>query len=237
MAIAKLTHRHIAISITHNQTTETKLHKHYKLISDQDLNGTWPIPDILYDALHRFFNIKRVISCIPINLPLPAKIYISHDPMDAAFGAIPYTKAAWLGTSLALPIYTAGKLKQALEQGIYSAHAHRHTSPSSHILLLPNWEHIPYLARNLRTSYVHKLTFILYYPTSTPTPNTRRPKLDIYLVSSERDLAILDRTHILTTLRKAITNLIGKPPPPMLLNLHKKDPPHIDSNTSYTYHT
>jgi len=78
------------------------------------------------------------------------------------------------------------------------------------------------------------LTSIPYYPASTPTPNTRRPKLNIYLVSNGRALALLDRTHILTTLREAITNLLGKPPPPISLNLHKKNPPHIDSNTSYT---
>jgi hypothetical protein len=103
VALAKLTHRHTAIDITHNQTTETKLQKHYKLIPDQELNCSWPILNILYDALHRWFNIQRVIHCSLINPPLRAKTYISHDPMDAGFGAIPYTKSAWPETSLALP--------------------------------------------------------------------------------------------------------------------------------------
>jgi len=31
-ALAELTHEHIAINITHNQISETKLHKNYKLI-------------------------------------------------------------------------------------------------------------------------------------------------------------------------------------------------------------
>jgi hypothetical protein len=56
--------------------------------------GTWPIPDILYDALHRCFDIKRDIHCNPINLPLRAKTYISHDPKDTRFGATPYTHTA-----------------------------------------------------------------------------------------------------------------------------------------------
>ena len=185
-ALAELTHRHTAKDATHNQITETKLHKHYKHIPHHELNRAWPILDILYDAFHRCFNIQRVINCNPINLPIRANTYISHDPMDVDFGAIPYTKSAWPRTSLALPDYTVCKLKQALEQALYIAHAHRHTSPSIHILLLPNWEQNPYLAPNLHTSYVKNLTSIPYYPTSTPTPNTRRPKLITYLVSNER---------------------------------------------------
>jgi hypothetical protein len=74
----------------------------------------------------------------PINLSLRAKIYISHDSKDVAVGALPYTKLAWPGTSLVLPEYKADKLKTPLEQAIYKAHAHRHTTPSSHILILPS---------------------------------------------------------------------------------------------------
>ncbi len=102
--------------------------------------------------------------------------------------------------------------------------AHRHTSPSSHILLLPIWEHSPYLAQNLHTSYLQKLTFIPYYPTSTPTPNTRRPKLNIYLVSNKRALALLNPTHILTTLQEAKTKLLGKTIPSHLTQPPQKGP-------------
>ena len=91
-ALAELKHRHTAMNITHNKIAETKLHKHYKLRPLQELNGTWPIPDFIYDASNRCFNIQRVIHCNPINLPLRAKTYISHDPKDADFGAIPYAK-------------------------------------------------------------------------------------------------------------------------------------------------
>jgi hypothetical protein len=136
-ALAELSHRHNIIKIIHDQNTETKLYKHYKTQPIQDLNGTWPIPDPLYDALDNCVNIKRVIHCNPINLPLRSKMYISHGPKDACFGGIPYTNTTWPDTSLALPEYKPDKLKQALEQAIYSAHTHRHTSPSSHILLLP----------------------------------------------------------------------------------------------------
>ena len=133
-----------------------------------------------------------------------------------------------------MPDYTADKLKQAREQALYIAHAHRHTSPSSHVLLLPSWEHSPYLARNFYTSYVQKLTSIPYHPTSNPTPNIRSPKLNIYIVSNEKALALLDRTHIHTLLREAITKLLGEPFLPIALNLHKKNPQHIDNNNSYT---
>ena len=70
--------------------------------------------------------------------PLRAKEYISHDPKDTTFGAITYTKTAWPDASLAMPTYKAEHLTTALEQALYNAHAHRHTQPSSHILILPN---------------------------------------------------------------------------------------------------
>jgi hypothetical protein len=127
----------------------------------------WEIPDNIYDALNVRFNIKRVIHYNPIILPLLAKEYISHDPKDAAFGALPYTKSAWSGTSLALREYKAEELKVALEQVICSAHAYRHTSPNSQILILPNWIHTPYLARNLHKSYIQKLTSIPFSPNPT----------------------------------------------------------------------
>ena len=37
----------------------------------------------LFDTLHQCFNIKRVIHCKPVNLPLWAKEYIYHDPLDS----------------------------------------------------------------------------------------------------------------------------------------------------------
>ncbi len=97
-----------------------------------------------------------------MTLPLRAKEYMSHDPRDATFGALPYTKTAWSDASLALPAYKAKHLTTALEQSLYSAHAHRHTQPCSHILILPFWQHSPYLARNLHSAYTQKLTSIPY---------------------------------------------------------------------------
>jgi hypothetical protein len=163
-AIANLTHKHTTIGSTHTQTTETKLYKPYKLYPEEVNNGTWPIPDAIYDALHTCFNIQWVKHFNPIILPLRAKIYISHDPQDAVFGALPYTRSAWPGTSLALLEYKAGILKTALEQAIYNAHAHRHTAPSSHILILPNWINTPFLSTNLRKPYSQKLTSIPFHP-------------------------------------------------------------------------
>ena len=73
-----------------------------------------------------------------MTLPLRAKEYISQDPKDATFGAIPYTKTAWHDASLALQAYKAEHLTTALEQALYSAYAHRPTQPISHILIFPN---------------------------------------------------------------------------------------------------
>ena len=73
-----------------------------------------------------------------MTLPLIAKEYISHDPRDAVFGALTYTKTAWPDASLALPACKAKQLTTTLEHAVYSAHANRHIQPSSHILILPN---------------------------------------------------------------------------------------------------
>ena len=134
----------------------------------------WPIPDTLYVTLHHCFNISRVIHCNPVNLPLRAKEYISHDTLDSIFGAMPYTRSAWLDTSLALSDYIDGILTRALEQALYSAYAHLHTHPSSHILIFSNWEHTSYLARNLHSSYAQKLTSIPYQPPTATTHDTHK---------------------------------------------------------------
>jgi hypothetical protein len=49
-------------------------------------------------------------------------------------------------------------------------------------------------------------------------------------------LALLNQSQIINTLQEALTKLIGKKPPPITLNLHKKDPKDIDSHNTYTEH-
>ena len=108
-------------------TKEWKLHKQHKKKQHLEDEKPWHIPDTLFDALCNCFQIKRVIHCSPTTLPLRAKEYISHDPKDANFGAIPYTKTVWPDASLALPSYKVERLTKALEQTLYIAHTHRHT--------------------------------------------------------------------------------------------------------------
>jgi hypothetical protein len=136
-----------------------------------------------------------------VTLPLRTKEYISHDPKDATFGVLPYTKTAWSDASLALPpAYKAEHITTALEQAVYNAHAHRHTQPSSHILILPNWQHSPYLARNLHSSYVQKLTSIPYLPTHNTKKHKNNTKLNIFLVANEKALRLLNQDYITHTL-------------------------------------
>ena len=181
-ALSDVILRHNTTTYRVSHTKERKLHKQHPQTQHIEYEEPWPIPDALYDALCNCFKIKRVIHCSPMTLPLRAKEYISHDPEDATFGALPYTKTAWPDASLALPAYKAENMTTALEQALYSAHAHRHTQPSSHILILPNWQHSPYLARNLHSAYVQKLTSIPYLPTHN-AKKLKKTKLNIYLVS------------------------------------------------------
>jgi len=48
-------------------------------------------------------------------------------------------------------------LMASLEQAIYNAHTHKETIQSAIKRIIPDWKHIPYLARNLHTNYVRKL--------------------------------------------------------------------------------
>ncbi len=129
--------------------------------------------------------------------------------MDADFGALPHTKTAWLDASLALPGYKTEQLTIALEQALYSAHAHRHTQPSSHILILPNWKHSPYLARNLHSSYTQKLTSIPHLQLQNIQKHTHNMKLNIYLVANEKAFRFLNNEYVTHTLRETLSRLLG----------------------------
>jgi ribonuclease HI len=168
-----------------------------------------------------------------MTLPLRAKEYISHDPRDATFGALPYTKTAWPDDSLALPAYKAERLTIALEQALYSAHAHRHTQPSSKILILPNWQHSPYLVRSLHSSYTQKLASIPYLQAQTTQNHTHNTRLNIYLVANEKALRLLNRDYIIHTLHETQSNLLGQNAQPITLNINLTDPTHLDSNQAY----
>jgi hypothetical protein len=93
------------------------------------------------------------MHCNSITLPLKVTTYISHDIHDQSFGELLYTKSVWSRTTLAFPDYTPEKLREDLEQALYTAHTYQHTQPCCHILILPDWTHTLYLAHNLHTSY------------------------------------------------------------------------------------
>jgi len=173
------------------------------------------------------------MHCNSITLPLRAKEYISHDPRDAIFGALPYAKNAWPDASLALSEYKAEQLITALEQAIYSAHAHRHTQPSSHVLILPNWQHLPYLARNLHLSYAQKLDSIPYLNPRNTHNNTHSLKLDIYLVANEKALRLINYDYVMRTLHENLSSILGRETHPITINLNLTDPPHLDSKQAY----
>jgi hypothetical protein len=169
-----------------------------------------------------------------MTLPLRANEYISHDPRDTTFGALPYFKTAWPDASLALPVYTTEHLTTTLEQALYNAHAHRHTQPSSHILILPNWQHSPYLARNLHSSYTQKLTSIPYLRTHNTGKHNNNTRLNIYLVANEQALLLLNHDYVTHTLHETLSTLLGRDTQPIItLNLNLKDTAHLDNNQAY----
>ena len=168
-----------------------------------------------------------------MTLLLRAKEYISHDPKDATFGALPYTKTAWPDASLALPTYKAEHLATALEQAVYSAHAHRRSQPSSHILILPDWQHSSYLARNLHSAYVQKLTSIPYLPTHNSKKHKNNTKLNIYLVANEKAPRLLNPNYITHTLHETLSSILGQDIQPITLTFNLKDLAQLDSSQAY----
>jgi len=168
-----------------------------------------------------------------MTLPMRAKEYKSHDPKDATLGALPYTKTASPDASLVLPAYKVEHLTTALEQALHNAHAHRHIQPSSHILILSNWQHSPYLARNLHSSYVQKLTSIPYLPTHNTKKHKNNTKLNIYLVANEKALRFLNHDYITHTLHETLSTILGRGNQPITLTLNLKDPTQLDNIPAY----
>ena len=59
--------------------------------------------------------------------------------------------------TFSLPEFQPNKLTKALEQAIYIAYTHKDAQPTATILILPDWKHTPYLARNIHTNYTPKI--------------------------------------------------------------------------------
>ena len=72
---------------------------------------------------------------------------------------------------MSLPELHHNKLTTALAQAIYIAHTNKNHASSLTILIPPDWNHTPYLARNLHTNYVQHIATIPHTHTHTP-PNT-----------------------------------------------------------------
>jgi hypothetical protein len=232
-ALSEVILRHKATTYKETFTNERKLHKQQKQNQQLEYEEPCHIHDTLYDTLCKTFKIKRVIHCSPMTLPLRSKEYISHDPRDATFGALLYTKSAWSGASLTLPSYKTDHLTTALEQAMYSAHAHRHTQPSSHILILPNWQPSPYLARNLHSTYSQKLTSIPYLQPHNTQKHNHNTKLNIYLVANKKALRLLDHDYVTHNLHETLSTLLDRDPQPITLNHNLKDPAHLDISQAY----
>jgi hypothetical protein len=81
-AIAELILRQRAKAYGTQPTHAHPLHKQKLKQNHHEPNGTWIIPDSIYDALHNCFYIQRALHCDPITLPLSANKFVSLDPLD-----------------------------------------------------------------------------------------------------------------------------------------------------------
>ena len=134
---------------------------------------------------------------------------------------------------MSLPEFHHNKLTTALEQAIYSAHTNKNHTSSLTILILPDWKHTPYLARNLHTDYVQHIATI---PHTHTTQHQQRPKynLHIYLVANSIALTQLDATHIHNTLNTTLTQTYGLRTQTYMIDTTRPDATSIDSRKSYT---
>lgn len=211
---------------------ELKLSRHIQPIQHQALIGMWPLPDCLCTVLNTLFGIHRVLDCNPMNLPLPATEYYTRDTKDACFGAGYNTDTPWQGTSLSIPEHKAQNLTKALEQALYSAHPHRCTAPSFTILLLPAWQHTPYLARNLHTRHIQKITSIPLHPPSE-LASTKTYNINIYLVANPKALSIINVTQVVTQLAAGIREIYNTTPDHISIHTDRQDPKTLDCSKKY----
>jgi hypothetical protein len=103
-----------------------------------------------------------------------------------------------------LPEFQPDKLTLALEQAIYSAHTHRNTNLGLTILILHDWKHTPYLARNVHTTCVQQ---IATNPRTHANQQQNQPKykLHIYIVANSKALSQLDASNIYNALNTSLT--------------------------------
>jgi len=103
----------------------------------------------------------------------------------------------------------------------------------NNILILPNWQHSPYLARNLHSSYAQKLTSITYLRPHNTHKHNHTTKLNIYLVTNEKALRLLNHDYVTHTLYESLSTLLGRDTQPITLNLNLKHPAHLANIQAY----
>ena len=116
---------------------------------------------------------------------------------------------------------------------MYIARAHRLTHTSNHNLILPNWQHSLYLARNLHSSYTQKLASTPHFQPQNTQKLTHNTRLNIYLVANEKSLRLLDHDYVTHTLHETLSRLLGRDTHPITLNLNLNDPTHLDNSQTY----
>jgi hypothetical protein len=93
---------------------------------------------------------------------------------------------------------------------------------------------MPYLSRNLHSSYVQKLAYIPYQPPTPRTQDNLKLILNMYLVANEKALNQLNHSLITSSLWNTINDLFGLELTTILLDLTIKDPSFLDSRHAYT---
>jgi ribonuclease HI len=134
--------------------------------------------------------------------------------------------------TLSLPEFQPDKLTKALEQAIYSAHSHKNNQPSATILILPDWKHTPYLARNLHTNYIQKIVTLPHTHTTTRT-QPRKYNLNIYLVANQKALNLIEPNTTQQTMNMALTQTYGHTINTKFIEINTQDAITIDSITAY----
>jgi hypothetical protein len=106
--------------------------------------------------------------------------------------------------TLSLPEFQPNKLTKALEHAIYNAHTHKDTQPTATILIHPDWNHTPYLARSLHTNYTQKLVTLPNTHTTTGT-HPRKYNLNVHIVANSKALTLLNPHSIQQYMNIALT--------------------------------
>ena len=142
-------------------------------------NPQWNFPAGVLRGLQQAFQIDRIYTPNPLDMPVSDIPYYTDQPEDSLFSARPAGNLIWPGTTLVLPGHTPKAMSAALERAICQAHKYRTIAGAASLLILPINSHTAYIDRNITSPYVQRIT-----QTPAPWSAAKNTRYHLYLIAN-----------------------------------------------------